>query len=477
MLHAFLILSACLLVAIAGLLLFQRAAQLAAIGQHPRIIGELFIPTVLFFEYGVFALPLLLLNIDTAAIHFNVPYGREFLLLGMMVMFAVAAAYITTFSTVVRMKLRPSALSNSEVACPSSRGIAEVSDHRVFWFFVALGALDAFVRADLMISGQYFSWMQSALRIQYGETLSSSEMLLRGSAPLLLSLAIYFRRHSRLVWLYLIGFPIIVALEGSRLTFILMLGAALLTWMYQEGLSLRLNFALVRRTLVLLLLLGFFFNVAIDARKQYRADPDRAFAQPVSFVVGSFTGAVNNVLIGQQDQASASVDLSEAQFANRVTMWSSHFASQLYRYSTGYDYMPLDYFLAETALVVPSALWPGKKPSVDSGNNLGAFFGFVARNNTGNIDPATTVFVAVYPFFGLLGACMLAAMIAIPIAIIYRWLLGRWGWLGGVIFIGLLYYFQVNANSYSAVFVSLRNALILLVVLYFFSRVRLSYPR
>ena len=476
MLHSFLILAACLLVSVAGLLLFQRAAQLAAIGQHPRIIGELFIPTVLFFEYGVFALPLLLLNVDTAAIHFNVPYGQEFLLLGMMVMFAVAAAYITTFSTVVRMKLRPSNLSTVVSADHSPNAVTEGIDYRVFWFFIALAAVDALVRADLMVAGQYFSWMQSALRIQYGETLSSSEMLLRGSAPLLISLALYFRKR-RFVWLYLIGFPIVVALEGSRLTFILMLGAALLTWMYERGATLRLNVALVRRAVVLLLLLGFFFNVAIDARKQYRADPERAFAQPVSFVVNSFAGAVNNVLAGRQDRATASVDLSEAQFANRVTMWSSHFASQLYRYSTGYGPMPLDYFLAETALVVPSALWPGKKPSVDSGNNLGTFFGFAARNNTGNIDPATTVFVAMYPFFGLLGACMLAALIAIPIAIMYRWLLGRWGWLGGIIFIGLVYYFQINANSYSAIFVSLRNALILLVVLYFFSRVRLSYPR
>lgn len=440
-----------LLIASTSLLAF-RAITLLQARSYLRLFGELFIPSLLLLVYGWFGIPVLLDEQRTYVQIFGISFQKMDLLLGFFYMSLAGLSYFVGFC----------AVTNGKSLAHHSRCQPSISQRRGYLIFVfALIVFDLIIRAQLVLSGQYISWMSGAKATLEGASLSPLAMLQNGISPLIVASVVYFAVSNKKWLIYLLFLAILLIIQGSRQTIAYSLLSGVLAYYILRP----TRFNLRKFTLGCAAFLFVFYvssAVVLEVRREFRSDMKAAMEDPVGFVSSVTTDALPNILTFQEREASA-VDIGGASLTERTSLWASTFAAETRQIWNGYSYLPADFLLSELATPVPSVFWPGEKPSIQIGDVRLKWFGFTGRKK---FDPGSTVFSAFFAYFGPVGVMIYGACIGIAIGWIANLLVIRFKLLGAVVIIGLVQFFNIFSNSYSGIIAGIRNSFICVFALY-----------
>jgi hypothetical protein len=343
-----------------------------------------------------------------------------------------------------------------------SRLVSPSRQKALWYLFIVLVVVDSFYRIDAIISGTYFSWMRK-YTIEEGVT-DTFTVFITSFTPLAAALAVYFSSRNRLCLVYLAFLLVLVLLEGSRTSLVLVFFSCCATYVlyngFRGGLAKKSRWVFAASVV-----LGLALAIVLDVRRDFRANTNYALDNPVAFIVDSTAKNVLNRL-GIVESRGAAIELSGAELSERSIVHLTTFATITNRYLAGYPLLPFSNFIEDTKRAIPSAII-GKKSGYSAGNAVGLHFSFRTTNARGHFDPGSTAYQAIFAIFGPLGSIGLALFVGLAFGFLFRFISTRYSRHAWVLAVGLVDLLIIDGNNYSAILTNIRHLLVLLVFLEF----------
>lgn len=426
------------------------------------LLGELYIPSILFLIYGLAGLLLLFQDSTYYGDYQGVKFQARDILLGFGVISITMFAVVFGF----RLSYRGKWLSIYEHAAPKNDVVGGAN-----LILYMLLIFDISVRLANIQTGYYFSWMRADMMSSH-DTYANSFMMLQGFLAPLLAVLVYWKSRAKPVWKWLLLLLLfLVLLEGDRSSFYSIIIAIVLT-----SLLLNLKVPSLKR-LVFYLAIGLAIvmissSIIVDIRQQYRLDRASILKNPAAMIERTVLTYIPNAIFGWDRQGPV---LEGAGFQERLVSWQAAFASQINRLRSGWSHLPTSDFLRSLELPIPEVIYSGEKPSIEAGNFTAEWLSLgLHRHHGARQDPATTVFTNIYLYFGLFGSLLLGLIIGLFNGMIAKFLVIKYQYLGAIIFIGGIELMSVMANSFAAFLVNFRHLVLLvslIVVAVWFSSV------
>jgi hypothetical protein len=317
------------------------------------------------------------------------------------------------------------------------------------------------VRLQQIATGQYFDWMRGRASDLFGDGQNALWLLQDGLAPILAAIATH-RSDKHRVWLiYLFALFFALVLEGKRTKLLLVIAASLLVHFVLRKTRIRLS-----RGLVFYAVFGLSFasSAILEARITFRSNINGALADPARFVQDMVFEVMPRAFVNTFTGSEPNTDLIRgASFAERMPTWSISLASQT-RSVAEAGLLPLGTMFDEMAVVVPSALWFGNKPTIGVSTTIANYYDLWAPNTfSTKADLASTALVNPYLYSGLPGLLIYALFLGMLVGWTARYATARFGVNGVLLMIGSIYYLKPFSNSMAGPIVGLRNLIIIIV--------------
>lgn len=420
-------------------------------------MGELFIPAVLVFIYGLGSLAVLVENFSDRWIYYGVVFSNFDLLFGYIAILAAIVCYMWTYKiTFLSNKILFNKSRFSEVYVESGINIG-----LIFILFI-----DFLVRISEIKSGIYFSWMSSVVLTQGDIDQGVLNYLRKSWAPLVAVLLYWKSVRSRLWFLIFIIFCMLTFLEGDRSALVILTCGVFLSYVFIN--ESRVDYLkLKKKALLVIGILFFIFQLVVSIRVDFRKDLSYLLDNPAALPVKILTEYLPNALsfdrFTAQDQ---NIIESNQGFGYRLRTWPAYLASINARIFNGWSHVPASHFFRALSLPIPSILYPGEKPVIETGAIIENHFSLgKLRSSTRNLDPACTVFADIYTYFNIFGVVFLAIIMGFFNASIAKYLIYKWRRVGILVFFGLIGTFQVTYNSFANALVNFRSQVLLIFIL------------
>ncbi len=425
-----------------------------------RLLGELFIPFVLLLTYGFGSL-LLLLDVARDRWTFtNAHFTNLDLLFSFITILIAIVAYIGAFKfTFIGMKFK---LVNSRI-------LSKYTEKGVKWWLIVFLLVDIGVRLYRIKNGLYFNWMVPIALKEYGIEKNIFYFMQITWAPLL-GVLLYWQSTKNKFWFWVLAvFCLAVFLEGDRSTLVVLASGIFLAHLSLKKDDISFLKVLKRTiciTLAFILLFQLIISIRVDFRRDLKCLIDDPSALPGKILTEYLPNAMSlDRITGTDDK----VIQSRQGFAHRLKSWPAYLASIHAKLNNGYSHLPVWQFFRSLALPIPSILYPGEKPVIESGEESASHFNFGGiRYSSIGFDPACTIFADIYAYFNIFGVIFLSVFIGFSNAAIAKFLIHSWGKIGSLVFIGLIGTLQVTYNSFANALVNIRSQILMIIIIIFF---------
>ena len=450
---------------IIGRYLLARAVFLIKNKRFLSVVGELYVPFSLFVFYGLAGGSVYFLDRHERYSYAGVFFDDW----DIFYSFLLASIAITTISFLLRLWW--GRIEKIDISCN------EVKFEKVILILlISLLAFDAFARANMISSGEYFSWLRGAL-IAQGELVGGSPVsALQVKGELILAALLGYKITHSKTWRYVfVIFLMLVFLKGQRgpmFQCVIISGFTFLAFSANSP-----NMRKVIRQGVLTIAVFIFASSAIvDVRGQFRENMQEAMDAPVKAIGKIVFEYIPSALLGQN---GVTKEVSGASLNERITLWSGSFASELNRMGDGYSYMPIEYFAEAIILPIPAVLYPGTKPVVEQGSRTARWFNLGGNSAApySAYDPGSTLFSDIYKYGGAVLILILSMVYSGLLVLLARFSITRYRKLGFLLVFSYVFIIDIRANNFAQILVSFRDVTLILVVveaIYLSSRLRFT---
>lgn len=437
--------------------LFFLAKKYISCKKWTRLLGELFIPAVLVFIYGIGSLVVLVEDSSDRWIYYGVIFSNFDLLFGYIVILAAIVCYIWAYKrTFLSNKILFNKSQVSEVYVESGIKIG----------ILIILVIDLLVRIYEIKNGIYFNWMSSVTLAQGDIEQGVLNYLRKSWAPLIAVFLCWRSVGSRFWFLIFTFFCLLIFMEGDRSTLVILTCGVFLSYVFLNENKINF-FKLQKQVLLIIGVLIFLFQVIVSIRVDFRNDLsyllDHPSALPVKILTEYLPNALSFDRVTGEDQ---NIIESDQGFGYRLRTWPAYLASINARIFNGWSHVPVSHFFRALSLPIPSIIFPGEKPVIETGAIIENHFSLgKLRFSTRNLDPACTVFADIYTYFNIFGVVFLAIIMGIFNASIAKYLIYKWRRVGVLVFFGLIGTFQVTYNSFANALVNFRSQVLLIFIL------------
>jgi hypothetical protein len=432
----------------------------------PRFVGEWLTPLMLWFTFGLGSIPTFL-RVERMA--FYGPYEDIAVQTFGFYVFVGAVAYVLCFRLSYTAARGGTWVDSHQLARTDK--VNRVS--RTIPFVAALIAFDWYTRLDQIRQGVYFEWLRSLANAPGHRGANLIYHLHDTFSWILLALLVYLAVESkkgRTLFGSLIVFQLLLpALTGSRRLFLIAVAVVGFSYLYLSGQRITRKLTIVTIASVVL-----FFGVVspgVEAARLLMRSEGRTLSRdpltiPWLFLTRYLPGAM-----GLREEQSYERQMVMRQgVVARVGGYMAYGASV--NQALIDERRPLrswDELGTRLASIVPRVLYSSKK-DVTAGADLLQYFRLGRRG----MDPNGSHVVDVFSFLHAPGIVLLLGLGGAFYGLATRFLLNRFGKVGGLVVIGSMPVFLPYADSFTAYLTGMRNTLIVIVVvsLVFFGKER-----